>query len=342
MENNKKKENMPVLIICAILFLVLWAIQRSLSAQENPTVLALIDQVNAIGKNNNINVAGIVGPLTGLAKSGNNSINGVIGQLQVMLTVIMVLTNRKKGFIVATALNLINALYIGIITILIKGSKNGIPGVFVALFAIVILAIIYFFTIRNDKMHEDLTKSYEQAIENNRIIKEKDEVLSYLAYYDRLTQMPNRHSFMENLEERVASGDDCTIIYIDLDNFKNINDTYGHSLGDELLVSYAKKLENLCGEDNFVGKIGGDEFGIILHSGMSQNDVINFVSSLQSIFGEPVNIRGDVFSITASYGAANFPTDSRSSDDLFRCAESAMFNAKANGKNQLCFYKKNA
>lgn len=342
MENKKKNENIPVLIICTVLFLILWSIQRKLSSTPNQTVLDIIDQLNQISVSNNINLQSIIGPLTGISKTGNNQINGVIGQLQVMLTVIMVLTNRKKGYITAVALNLFNALFIGIVTILIFGSKAGIPGLFVSMFAIVILSIIYFFTVRNDKMHEDLTKSYEQAIEANRVIKEKDEVLSYLAYYDRLTQMPNRHSFMENLEERIANGDDCTIIYIDLDNFKNINDSFGHSLGDELLVDYAKKLEALCGDDHFVGKIGGDEYGIILHSGLSQNDVINFVSHVQALFAEPVNIRGDVFSITASYGAANFPTDSRSSDDLFRCAESAMFSAKASGKNQLCFYRKNA
>ena len=191
-------------------------------------------------------------------------------------------------------------------------------------------------------MHAELTKSYEQAIENNRIIQEKDEVLSYLAYYDRLTQMPNRHSFMENLEERVATGGDCTIIYIDIDNFKNINDTFGHSTGDELLVEYSKKIEELCGEENFAAKIGGDEYGIILRSGFSTNDIINFVAQLQNIFAECIILRGDEFSLTASYGAANFPSDARSSEDLFRAAESAMFSAKANGKNQLCFFRRNS
>lgn len=343
MDNKTKAKsgNTAVLIICSIIFIILWFVQGRMNARENPEVKAIIDYLLDRSKTLDVNLDGAIGPLRGMSRGGS-SISGLIAQMQVMLSAIMVLTNKKRGFITAVLLNLFNLGFIVFFTMIISKNFNSIPGAAVSLCTLIISGIIYYFTQKTDKMHAELTKSYEQAIENNRIIQEKDEVLSYLAYYDRLTQMPNRHSFMENLEERVATGGDCTIIYIDIDNFKNINDTFGHSTGDELLVEYSKKIEELCGEENFAAKIGGDEYGIILRSGFSTNDIINFVAQLQNIFAECIILRGDEFSLTASYGAANFPSDARSSEDLFRAAESAMFSAKANGKNQLCFFRRNS
>ncbi|MBR6986236.1 MAG: GGDEF domain-containing protein [Ruminococcus sp.] len=341
METKTKKGNTPVLIICAVLFLILWFVQGRMNGRENPAIMGLIENLQGISQRENLNLDSVIGPLKGMSRGGS-SVSGIIAQLQVMISAILVLTNKKRGFITAVILNVFNLGFITLFSIVLAKNFNALPGVAVALCTLIISGIIYYFTQKTDKMHEELTKSYEQAIENNRIIQEKDEVLSYLAYYDRLTQMPNRHSFMENLEERIASGGDCTIIYIDIDNFKIINDTFGHSTGDELLVQYANRIEALCGENNFAAKIGGDEFGIILHSGYSSNDIINFVAQLQSVFSDTINLRGDDFSLTASFGTANFPSDARSTEDLFRAAESAMFSAKANGKNQLCFYRRNA
>ena len=345
MENKTKfknnNTNIPVLLVCIVLFILLWVIQGRLTTKDNPAVLQIINTLVDLCDRNNIGEErmSVIGPLNGLLHQGNSSVQGVIAQVQVLLSVIMVLTNRKKGLIAAAVLNLANTVYLIVfVTLFRKGTLP--PGAIVSLVTVAIAAILYAFLAKNEKMHEDLAKSYQEAIETNRIIQEKDEVLQYLAYYDRLTQMPNRQLFMETLEEHIASGDECSVIYVDLDDFRRINDNYGHSTGDELLVSYAKKIESLCGEDAFAARIGGDEYGIILGSGLTADDVYVFVTRMSEIFDTPLDIRGEVFTTTASFGASTFPQDARSAEDLFRCAETAMFTAKTGGKNQLCFFRR--
>lgn len=345
MENKQqtKNKNIPVLILCAVLFLFFWWIQGKIQTRPNDTAIAISNAMEGIINRYGISegeAMSVMGPLNGLTKSGNPSIQGIIAQVQVLLSIVMVLTNKKRGLITAIALNFGNALWLFIFSFLKSGGKTVPPGIIISLVTCAIAFILYAFLAKNEKMHKELAESYQEAIETNRIIQEKDEVLQYLAYYDRLTQMPNRQMFMENLEENIASGSECHVIYVDLDDFRSINDNYGHTTGDELLVAYSKKIESLCGDDAFAAKIGGDEFGIILGSGLTADDVYVFVTRMSEIFDAPIDIRGEVFTTTASFGAASFPQDARSAEDLFRCAETAMFTAKTGGKNQLCFFRK--
>lgn len=149
--------------------------------------------------------------------------NGIIAQFHVMISVILVLTNRKTGFITGIVLNAIN-LVNGIMAVVMAGQKQALPSLAISICTVIIMAIIYNYTSKNDKMHDELMEKYEQEIENKRILQEKDEVLSYLAYYDRLTQLPNRHLFMENLEENISQNKQCSVICINIDDFRRIND----------------------------------------------------------------------------------------------------------------------
>ena len=283
----------------------------------------------------------VIGPLNGFKHVDRKGRVGMVAQAFSTETVFLVLFGGFPGFIVAVALNLAYALYSLFFVVIHLGRTTALPGVVMQFISIFVNTVIFYFLNKNRKMHAELNESYEQAIENNRIIQEKDEVLSYLAYYDRLTQMPNRHLFMENLEERANNAEEYTIIYADIDNFRHINDSFGHGVGDELLMKFAQRIEGICGEEIFSAKIGGDEYGFILPAGYTQNDIVNFIGKLQGVFGEVIEIKGERFSLTSSFGAATFPNDARSSEDLFRCAETAMFAAKTNGKNQLCFYNMN-
>ena len=272
--------------------------------------------------------------------SGMSGMNGVIGQIMLVDSITMVLLGKKKGFIVASVLNLFNACFV-LFTQVIKGGNSGaVPGVVVSAISIGICFIIYFYVANTKKMTDELTESYQKAIEQTRLLQDKDETLRFLAYYDKLTGMPNRELFVDNINDRIKETRMTSLVYIDIDNFRNVNDTFGHNLGDDLLVRYAERITQLCGDKIFAAKIGGDEFGILLDENYSAEDVMRFVGNVANVFSEPVNIRGDVFSTTASVGVSIFPTDTRSAEDLFRCAETAMFSAKANGKNQLCFYRR--
>lgn len=302
MENKSKKKNIPALVVCIVLFAVLFAAQRKISV--NPK-------------------------LTGF--------NGIIAQLHVMISVILVLANKKLGFIVGIVLNAVN-LVSGLMAVLVAGQKSALPSIAISVCTIIIMAIIYNYTSKNEKMHNELMEKYEQEIETRRVLQEKDEVLSYLAYYDRLTQMPNRHLFMENLEKDIEDNKQCAVVCVNLDDFRHINDTFGMATGDELIKTYAERIESVAGEENFAARISGDEFAVILGSENSNQDVINFAVRIQGIFSEPVNINGNGLGVSSSIGIAMFPKDAGSAEDVLRCAEKAMYMSKNNGKNKVCFY----
>ncbi|MDE6833756.1 MAG: GGDEF domain-containing protein [Ruminococcus sp.] len=143
---------------------------------------------------------------------------------------------------------------------------------------------------------------------------------------------------MENLEENITQQRQCTVICINLDNFRRINDIYGLTAGDELIKAYAERLEEIVSDNDFVARITGDEFAVILDSRESNQDIINFVGKIQGIFNIPVNVEGNNINVSASIGVAVFPRDASGAEEMLRCSEKAMFMSKNNGKNKVCFY----
>lgn len=322
MENKKKKNNgILIVIIGVLLYCVCFAFTSVINARN----------AQSIAKGN--------GPIE-LGGISVTAFNGVVSQIQVLITVIMVLLAKKKGFIAGIIVNLMGTVSAFIQVVGPAKNINALPGIFINIITIVTIYILYHYVDKTEKATEELNESYQKAIEQAQLLKDKDESLRFLAYYDRVTSMPNRVMFMENINERINAQRTSSVVYADLDDFRHINDTFGHNLGDELLVRYAERLTKLCGDKIFAAKIGGDEFGLILPEQYSTDDVMSFIGEVARVFSEPVNIRGDVFSMTASFGVSIFPTDTRSAEDLFRSAETAMFSAKANGKNQLCFYRR--
>lgn len=343
MDLKKKKDNSWLIVIVGIvLYMALFFINGKLQGMGSGRPAGASEGQGA--PTTSVSQSEEHGGAPAGAGSGSASktagFSGVIGQVMVVISIGLVLLAKKKGFIVASILNAFNGCFVLVAMYIMRGNRGSLPGIVVSMISILICFIIYFYVSRTDKMNAELTESYQQAIEQARIIEEKDESLKFLAYYDRLTEMPNRQSFIDELDERIGKNKTSTVIYCDIDDFKGINDNFGHNIGDELLIRYSKMLQEYCGDKIFAAKIGGDEFGFILGESYNAEDVINVVNGIANIFSTQVNIRGDVFAITASYGAATFPTDSRSSEDLFRCAETAMFGAKANGKRQLVFFQR--
>jgi len=314
MEKKKETRNLIIMIVCIVVYLVCVAIQGKMSVDNARAVKA-----------------------AGGAPQGNSAMAGVVGQIEVVATVVMTLFARKKGMIAAATLNGLNSLYL-LIQMVAMGRRNALPGFVVNVITIGIAAVIYFYTNKSEQMTEELKESYQEAIAKNRIIEEQEESMKYMAYYDKLTGMPNRENFMERLEKQIKQSGDCVMIYIDLDDFRRINDNFGHAIGDELLKQYADKIKTYCGGNTFAAKIGGDEFGIILGNGMTNEAIFKYATGISGIFSEPISMGGNVYTVAASYGVASFPENAMTADDLFRCAETAMFNAKESGKNQLCFY----
>lgn len=274
-----------------------------------------------------------------MSRSGNTSLNGVIAQIQVIISTVLVLIAQKKGYIASIILNVLSMLSVAM-QVVKTHNINSVPGMIIPVCTIITVTIIYFYSNRTKKMHEELTESYNQIVEANRVMKQKDEKLTYLAYYDVLTNMPNRPLFIDKLDENIENNSAFSVIYADIDDFKKVNDVHGHNAGDVVLCTFADRLRAFCGERDFVGRIGGDEFAIIFKGNHSDVEVNEYVNKIRSIISEPVKVNGTLLNLTMSYGVASYPLDGRSTEEIFKCTDIAVFNAKANGKDRPCFYNR--
>lgn len=168
-----------------------------------------------------------------------------------------------------------------------------------------------------------------------------EEAINRLAYYDVLTGLPNRSMLFVNLDRLLREQDSSLIrgalIYLDLDDFKTINDTKGHSVGDQILVSIARDLEEGIHCDS-IARIGGDEF-VIIKKDFDANQVNNFSKDIINLIRTPRVINGYEFNLSCSIGIAIFPEDGTEVDTLLMKADNAMYQAKAFGKDQFKFYE---
>jgi len=186
--------------------------------------------------------------------------------------------------------------------------------------------------------------------------KSSEDKIYNLAYYDELTSLPNRQLFSQSLERtiQIAQRDDekFAILFVDLDRFKRINDTLGHSIGDELLKQVARRLERCTrssdsvarldppGEDEGIklARLGGDEFVIKLYGIDSEDTVAAIASRITSVLTPPFSCEGHQFVVTPSIGIALYPQDGQNGEQLLMNADSAMYRAKFAGRNNYKFF----
>jgi diguanylate cyclase (GGDEF)-like protein/PAS domain S-box-containing protein len=168
--------------------------------------------------------------------------------------------------------------------------------------------------------------------------KEAEQKINRLAYFDNLTGLPNRGMFLDRLHQSLAQatrgGERVSLVFLDLDNFKDVNDTLGHAAGDKLLCDVALRLAGCIRESDVLARLGGDEFVVLLTS-VSRKDCISAAAQLmQEVFSKPFQIDGRTVYSSASIGIARYPDDSHDASSLFRCADTAMYQAKKEGRGQ--------
>ena len=167
--------------------------------------------------------------------------------------------------------------------------------------------------------------------------------LHYLAHYDALTSLPNRTLLYETLRSTLvqaeASGWAVFVLFIDLDHFKNVNDTLGHAMGDELLVQVGNRLVNCLRVRDIVGRLGGDEFALILL--FDDNDpggAALVAEKIRTVMAEPFDLNGRTLNVTASIGITVHPTDASDAETLVKYADTAMYRAKQAGRDTFRFF----
>ncbi|REL27309.1 EAL domain-containing protein [Thalassotalea euphylliae] len=165
-----------------------------------------------------------------------------------------------------------------------------------------------------------------------------------LAFYDELTKLPNRRLFSDRLDIAISTAHRnkqlAAILFIDLDRFKQINDTLGHDVGDELLVSAAKRISNSIKEGDTVSRFGGDEFVILLTEMHCMEDIEGVINRIYRQFNEAFYLDGKETYVTCSIGASIYPFNGTTAEELLKQADIAMYQTKQQGRNGYAFYQR--
>jgi diguanylate cyclase (GGDEF)-like protein len=166
--------------------------------------------------------------------------------------------------------------------------------------------------------------------------------VEYLAYHDGLTALPNRSLFNKLLSQAISQAErnqrQLAVAFLDLDRFKQINDTLGHEAGDELLQEVASRLKGCLRDSDAVARLGGDEFVVLLTDLVEEKYAANVAQKLIATIAKPFVLLGQEFRVTASIGISTYPADGLDEQTLTKNADIAMYQAKEDGKNQFHFY----
>lgn len=185
------------------------------------------------------------------------------------------------------------------------------------------------------KIQLDLEKSL-------KILDEQKDLLEYQANHDSLTDLPNRVLFMDRLQQSINSAQrydkKVAILFMDLDHFKEINDSLGHGVGDKVLVEVSRRMKNKMRKSDTLSRFGGDEFCIILNDITHIEDISDIITSGMSTVKKPMEIEGQTLYLGMSIGVSVYPDDGSNPSTLLKNADAAMYKAKSDGRNTYCFY----
>ncbi len=246
----------------------------------------------------------------------SQTICGVFSLMQVVINIILVLLAGKSGFKTARLILAVNFVWM-LMVVLIKKIGSALPG-------LAIVCVNFFIVYL---LHQVLEK-----------LKANENTLDKMAHTDSLTSLPNRRAFNQAMQRYISEQNKFAVAFVDIDNFKNINDTMGHDYGNQVLIEISRRWNSILGEKHFLARLGGDEFALIISGYNESGDVKALVERYQYCLKEKFLINGKDFYITASIGVSFYPDNSTDSSILLRYADTAMYNAKSEGKHQICLF----
>ncbi len=172
--------------------------------------------------------------------------------------------------------------------------------------------------------------------------KKSEQTIHHLAYHDTLTDLPNRRLFVQYLSKELNQakriGSKLAVLFLDLDRLKDINDTWGHDVGDLILLEASKRLKSCTRKHDMVARLGGDEFTMVLPNITGRDEVEGIVFRLQSELRKPLEVAGQSFTLSMSIGIAMFPEDGEQTDDLLKRSDTALYVVKSRGRNGYEFF----
>lgn len=166
--------------------------------------------------------------------------------------------------------------------------------------------------------------------------------MAYLASYDTLTNLPNRALLFDQLNQTISemkrNQSKAMLIFIDVDHFKAYNDTYGHQIGDKVLLTIAQKIQSICRKEDILGRLSGDEFLFISKNIENQSAIQTIIHKLQILFEKPQRVAHLSLQMSISMGIAIYPDNGETPEALINAADQAMYSVKKNGRNNYAFY----
>ncbi|WP_027157176.1 sensor domain-containing protein [Methylobacter luteus] len=197
-------------------------------------------------------------------------------------------------------------------------------------------------TINQVKDADGKTTHYVYVVMDITHLKKAQNRLGFLAYHDPLTQLPNRMLLRDRINHSLQNarreGSQVAVLFLDLDRFKIINDTYGHAVGDSLLKEVARRIKNLVRKEDTVSRYAGDEFIVLMEDFSDAKSPAKLARKLIEIFNIPMEVKGHSLQITTSVGISLFPRDGDDTDSLIKNADTAMYRAKKEGRNNFQYY----
>lgn len=300
----------------------------------------------------------------GESQSKSPYVSGILAQIQVLSSVYVVINVIKYGYIAAVGVNL---LWSGLVAyrVLFYKEIDSLPGMIIPISTVVVISVISFSgrflrmkmeqTERQKKELEslyleveanerELAKNNIRLTEYTNILKDNEDKLYHLTNFDPVTELPNREKILSQMVflTSIFAHQQMTfsLIMIDLDSFRVINDSLGHNAGDMLLKAVAARLKDMIHPDDMLGRMGGDEYAVIVQRQISEKEILNYVETLRISLLSPFVLIGGEYSISASFGITLYPQDGTDAADLLKCADTALNKAKEAGRNGVQFFRK--
>jgi diguanylate cyclase (GGDEF)-like protein len=190
--------------------------------------------------------------------------------------------------------------------------------------------------------YEDLESMHEELLSNEEQLRSNYDHIEFLAYHDTLTTLPNKLAFLDYMNATLFNSDASekthAVYFVDLDNFKTVNDTLGHEYGDALLVKTAHLLTSIIGDNGMLARAGGDEFLLFREDILSKEEAVDFASRIIESFRTPLDLDGETIYVSMSIGISIYPENGLSPRTLIKNSDIAMYKSKDTGKNKFTLF----